>query len=253
VTVLVNLSNLPREDYLFLPLYLLAAMLLVGQVNMVKQGVWFGQRANNFPYRKVVYLAGTILCISVLTVTTVWLVPQPSVDQLGLASFGGTLTEESARGQWFNIFADVRSKWTQIDSSKQQTLSFDDPLSTSERIQFLVSADRPAYWRVRRYDTYQSWGWESSEISDREINNNKEVFESDVIKSGEQLTYTVENKLKTDVVLVTGELLSSDVPVIVQTFSDEESDGGLVEGSSMESDEVDGNKPVPGEVPAAPV
>jgi len=238
LAVLVNLSNLPREDYLYLPFYLLIAMLLIGQVNLVKQGVWFGRRKNNFPRRSVLHLVTATLCISVLTVITAWFVPQPSVDQLGLASFGGTLNEATARGQWFNIFADVRSKWTQISSSGQQTLSFNDPLSTSGRIQFVVSADRPAYWRVRRYDTYQSWGWSSSEISARQVDIHEDIFESDSYGQGEQLAYTVENKLKTDIVLVAGELLSADMPVVLQTFADEESDGNMTVVFSGQTGEV---------------
>jgi len=243
LAVLVNLSNLPREDYLFLPLYLLTALLLIGQVNLARQGIWFGQRSNKFPGRGVVNLASAVLCISVLTVTTAWFLPQPSVDQLGLASFGGSLNEDSARGQWFNIFADVRSKWTQISSNSQQTMSFNDPLSTSERVQFVVSTDRPAYWRVRRYDTYHPWGWTTSEISDRKVGISEEVFERDTIEPGEQLTYTVENKSKTDIVLVTGELLSSDIPVIIQTISNEETDSSLTTVSSAVSDEANGNRP----------
>jgi len=248
LTVLVNLSNLPREDHLFLPLYMLAAMLLIGQVNLVKQGVLFGRRISNFPYRKVVYLVAVIFCISVLTVTTVWFVPQPPVDQLGLASFGGSLTEEAAGRQWFNIFADISSKWTQIDSSKQQTLSFNDPLSTSGRIQFVVTADRPAYWRVRRYDTYHPWGWTSSETNSREIGVHEKASERDTLEKDEQLTYTVENKTKTDVVLVMGELLSSGVTVTLQTFSDEAIDAGLEVAASQEPPEADGNLPESGEV-----
>ena len=239
LAIIVNLSNLPREDYLFLPFYLLTVMLLIGQVNLVKQGVWFGQRNNNFTGRGVVHLVSATFCISILTVIIAWFLPQPQVDQLGLASFGGKLTGEAARGQWFNIFADVHSKWTQIDSSKQQTLSFKDPLSTSERIQFVVAADRPAYWRVRRYDTYQSWGWTSSTISDREIGINEEVSESDTFKPGEQLTYEVENKLKTDVVLVTGELLSSDMSVVLQTFAEDESARNLTAVFSGQTDETE--------------
>ncbi len=248
LAVLINLSNLPREDYLFLPFYLITAMLLIGQVNLAKQGIWFGRRYNNFPRRGVLYLVTATLCISVLTVITAWFVPQPSVDQLGLASFGGTLNGDAVRGQWFNIFADVRSKWTQISSSEQQTLSFSDPLSTSKRIQFVVSADRPAYWRVRRYDTYQSWGWSSSEISNRQVGTYEEIFESDGYEQGEQLTYTVENKLKTDIVLVAGELLSADMPVVLQTFTDEEPDVDQTVLFSGQTDREENVQPQSGDV-----
>ena len=241
LAVMINLSNLPREDYAFLPVYMLVAMLLIGQVNLARQGVWFGQRTNSFPYRGVVYLVGAVVCISMLTVATAWFVPQPPIDQIGLGSVGGYLTEDGARGQWFNIFAGVSAKWSLIDSSKQQTLSFKDPLSTSGRVHFIVTADRPAYWRTRRYDVYHPWGWTSSEIGDREIAAYEDAVEAGPISIGEELTYTVENKLKTDVVLTAGDFNSSAMPVILQTFSEEETAEALpadtIEGSVEAAEE----------------
>jgi transglutaminase-like putative cysteine protease len=248
LAVLVNLSNLPREDYLFLPVYMLVAMLLIGQVNLARQGVWFGQRTNSFPYRGVVYLVGAVVCISMLTVATAWFVPQPPVDQIGLGSVSGSLTEEGARRQWFNIFAGVNSKWSLIDSSEQQTLSFNDPLSTIGRVHFIVTADRPAYWRTRRYDTYHPWGWTSSEISDREITAYEDAVEARPISIGEELTYKVENKLKTDVVLVKGELLSSDMPVILQTFTEEKPGRNLTVVFSGQTGENEEGLSEPGDV-----
>jgi len=254
LAVLVNLSNLPREEYYFLPVYLLAAMLLIAQTNLARGGAWFGRRASGIPYRGVVYLAVATLCISMLTVATAWFVPEPPVDQLGLASISGSLSGEGAQGQWFNIFADVRSKWSLIDSDKQATLSFSDPLSTSGRVHFTVAADRPAYWRMRRYDTYESWGWTSSEVSDREM----DVYEASTDREdsrgeglrGEELTYTVENRLKTDVVLVTGELLSSDMPVILQTFTEEEPGRNLTVVFSGQTGEDEEGLSEPGDVVA---
>ena len=247
LTVLINLSNLPREDYLFLPVYLLAAMLLIGQVNLAKQGVWFGRRMNDFPYRGVVYLTGAVVCISMLTVATAWFVPQPPVDQMGLGPVGSTLTEDDARGQWFNIFAGVHSKWSQIDSDKQQTLGFRDPLSTSGRVHFIVAADRPAYWRTRRYDTYHSWGWTTSEIADREIGAQEVAAERGTV-DGEELTYVVENRLRTDVVLTAGDFLSSSVPVLLQALAEEEPDADLPADSAGLSEEAAEDLPEPGDV-----
>ncbi len=251
LAILINLSNLPREDYLFLPVYMLVAMLLIGQVNLARQGVWFGQRTSNFPYRGVVYLVGTVVCISMLTVATAWFVPQPPIDQIGLGSVSGSLTEEGARGQWFNIFAGVNSKWSLIDSGEQQTLSFKDPLSTSGRVHFIVAADRPAYWRTRRYDTYYPWGWTSSEISDREIAAYEDAVEARPFSLSEELTYTVENRLKTDIVLIMGDFHSSAMPVILQTFSEEEPGEELpVDTSDRSAEAVEEDLPEPGDVVA---
>ena len=248
LAVLVNLSNLPREDYLFLPGYLLVAMLLIGQVNLAKQGVWFGRRMNAFPYRGVVYLAGAVVCISMLTVATAWFVPEPPVDQMGLGPVAGGLTEEDARGQWYNIFAGVRSKWGQIDSDRQLTLAFGNPLSTSKLVHYIVTTDRPAYWRTRRYDIYHSWGWTSSEIADRKVGAQEAAFERAVIDRGEELTYVVENRLRTDVVLTVGDFLSSSMPVLLQAFSEEEPGRNLTVVFSALPEEAAEEFPEPGDV-----
>ena len=248
LAVLVNLSNLPREDYRSLPVFLLVAMLLIGQVNLAKQGAWFGRRPNGLRQRGVVYLVGAVVCISMLTVATAWFVPQPPIDQMGLSPVSGALTGEDARGQWFNIFAGVHAKWSQIDSDKQQTLAFGDPLSTSARVHFIVTADRPAYWRTRRYDTYHSWGWTTSEVADREIAAEEAVAEPGVVDRGEELTYVVENRLRTNVVLTAGDLLSSSVPVLLQAFSEEEPDAGLPADSAGLPEEPVGELPEPGDI-----
>jgi transglutaminase-like putative cysteine protease len=218
LAVVVNLSNLPRDEYYFLPLYLIAALLLLGQVHVAGRGSWTGRQGAVSPRRGIIYVVSAVLAASLLSVGAAWLIPEPPVDRLGLVSVDGT----GSTGQWFNIFADVRSKWNLIDSKEQGTLRFTDPLSTSNRLQFIVTADQPSYWRVRRYDTYQSWGWTSSEVIDREP---EEVLAAGTgTAEGEEFTYTVENKLRTDVLLALGELVSADISFKLQTLAPEESD-----------------------------
>lgn len=216
VTILVNLSNLPPEDHYFLPVYLLVAMLLLGQASLAKQGVWFRSHGINFSRPGVIKVVGAVVVISILTVTTAWVVPEPPIEQMGLNLTA--IHGENAQGQWFNIFADVRGKWSRLESDKQLELSFANPLSTSSRQQFTVTADEPTYWRIRRYDTYHSWGWTSSAIVEREIDSTMadEVADS---TEGEMVTYTVENKLRTDVLLIIGEFGSASIPTLVQILS----------------------------------
>ncbi len=216
VTILVNLSNLPPESHYFLPVYLLTAMLLLGLANLAKQGVWLRQHGISFSRPGVIKVVGAVFVISILTVTTAWVVPEPPVEQMGLNLTA--IHGENAQGQWFNIFADVRGKWPRLESDKQLVLFFASPVSTSYRVQFVVTADEPTYWRIRRYDTYHSWGWTNSEIVEREVESSAsdEVADS---TEGEMVTYTVENKLRTDVLLVIGELDSASIPTLVQTLS----------------------------------
>jgi hypothetical protein len=216
VTILINLSNLPPGNHYFLPVYLVAAMLLLGQAGLLKQGVWFRQHGISFSRPAVIKVVGAVVVISILTVTTAWVVPEPPIEQMGLNLTA--IRGDNAQGQWFNIFADVPGKWATLDSEGQTELSFSSPLGTSSREQFIVTADEPAYWRVRRYDTYHSWGWTNSDVAEREVDS---LVAGDAVGSveGEVVTYTVENKLRTDVLLVLGEFSSADITTLVQTLS----------------------------------
>ena len=216
VTILINLSNLPPENHYFLPVYMLVAMLLLGQASLAKQGVWFRQHGISFSRPGVIKVVGAVVVISILTVTVAWVVPEPPIEQIGLNLTA--IRGENAQGQWFNIFADVPGKWVTLDSSGQTELSFSSPLSTSSREQFIVTADEPTYWRIRRYDTYHSWGWTSSEVVEREVDS-LTVGEAADSTEGEMVTYTVENKLRTDVLLVIGEFESASIPALVQIIS----------------------------------
>ncbi|HEY40723.1 MAG TPA: transglutaminase domain-containing protein [Dehalococcoidia bacterium] len=225
VTILFNLSNLPPESHYFLPIYLLVAMLLLGQVNLRKQGGWFQQHGLSFSRPGVIKVVGAVVVISILTVTVAWVVPEPPIEQMGLNLTA--IHGETAQGQWFNIFADVRGKWPRLDSGTQAELLFASPWSTSSREQFVVTADEPTYWRIRRYDTYHSWGWTSSETVGREVDPLVAGATRDAA-DGEMVTYTVENMLRTDVLLVTGEFDSASITALLHTFSAVEDDEGVV-------------------------
>jgi transglutaminase-like putative cysteine protease len=216
VTTLINLSNLPPENHYFLPVYLVMAILLLGQANLARQWGWFRQHGLSFSRPGVVKMVGAVVIIIVLTLTTAWVVPEPPIDQMGLNLTA--IRGETAQEQWFNIFADVGNKWPELDSGTQTELSFASPPSTSSREQFVVTADEPSYWRTRRYDTYHSWGWTSSETVEREVGPLVAVTATGSTKD-EMVTYTVENKLRTDVVLIRGEFDSASITTLLQTFS----------------------------------
>ena len=213
VIILVNLSNLPQEDYYFLPIYLFVALLLLGQANLAKQGVWFRQHSVRFSRQSLIKVVGAMVVISVLTVTVAWVVPKPPVEQMGLDLVG--ILRENAEDEWYNIFAVARAKWTEIDSDEQMQLAFSTRPSTSKRTLFIVTADQPSYWRVRRYDTYNSWGWTGSEITEYDVDL---LATGETLADGELVTCTVENRLRTDVLLVLGEFVSVNLPALGQTF-----------------------------------
>ena len=224
VMVLINLSNLPRNYYYFLPLYLVSALLLIGQVNLAKQATPFNKREVGYPRRGITYFMVAVLSISVLTVITAWFVPEPPVDQIKLVSASGELSRTDSDDSWFNIFADVPAKWTVIESSEQDTLYFGDEIGSGGKVLFVISSNRTGYWRTRRYDTYHGWGWTSSIDSERALNPGETASDA-AVPDDDVLTYTVENRLKTDVILSGGEIQSVDIPVVLNTLSANTSTG----------------------------
>ncbi len=223
IMVLVNLSNLPHDYYYFLPLYLLVAMLLIVQVNLAGHGDWFSKQSTSFPYRGMIYAMGAVLFVIVLTVVTAWVVPEPPIDQLRLRTSIGTPGKTDIQEQWFNIFAGVPAKWSLIQSSEQVTLLFQDSVEGGSRIQFVITSERSGYWRTRRYDTYHSWGWTNSITSAQMLDAGAAVKGGDELLESNKLVYTVENRLKTDVILIGGEFVSVNIPVLIKTLSADES------------------------------
>ncbi len=217
VMVLVNLSNLPREEHFFLPVYLVAAVLLVGQVNLARQGALL-----RFSRAVAVRVTAVLVVISLAVVLVAWYVPEPPVERLGV-SLGRTLRTDTVQRLWFNIFASVYSKWAELDSQKQSRFRFSDGLSTSYRAQFIITAEEPAYWRLHRYDVYHPWGWESSQVVRLEAE--AAPVDRPAGDGGRVVTFTVENKLRTDMLLTLGEFVAADVPVRLLALAGPEDEG----------------------------
>ncbi len=230
LVVLVNLANLPRDDRILLPVYLLAALLLIGQVNLAKQGAWFGRRGARYYYRGMAYLVGGVVSISLITVLAAWFVPKPPVERIQLSAFAGS---EEGKDSWYNIFSDVHAKWSVLDSGDQNSMSFSDPLSLSPRVQFIVTADQPAYWRTRRYDTYHGWGWTSEGTVKHD---SADMLPSPGSSDTETVVYSVENRTKTDVVLTLGDFVSASLPVEVTAF-DSDDEIGIADDSTVEAED----------------
>lgn len=217
--ILVNLSNLPKEHYYFFPIYFLAAALLLGLTNLARQYQWFTQYGSHYAQRGLLYFLAAVIGLSGLTVAGAWLMPEIKMNQPEppLISDWTKQLEES----WLNPFAAVPAKWGIVQSRQEETLSFASPLplDQSEKILFVIASEQPAYWRTYRYDIYFSGEWVSSLATDQMLNAGTPVGEGRTLPSRQKLTYTVENRLKTDLLLTAGEFISSEMPVFLQTIS----------------------------------
>jgi len=222
--ILINLSNLPPNYYYIFPIYLVAALLLIGQAYLARQDVIFKKWQIRYPHRGIAYFFTAVFCISVLIVCTAWFVPEPPIDRIRLMAGIGGIHVTGIEESWFNILADIKSKWRSIESTDQETLFFQDQAKGSSKIVFVITSNQTGYWRTRRYDTYHSWGWTSNTTSDRRLNPGEMRNDGEVPGDGDELIYTVENKLKTDVVLTGGELQSINIPVLLKTLSADETE-----------------------------
>ncbi|MFC1908261.1 DUF4129 domain-containing transglutaminase family protein [Chloroflexota bacterium] len=220
VIILVNLSNLPQWYHYFLPIYLVAALLLIGQTSLARQHDWFKKYGKNYANRGILYFLASVICIGILAVSVAWFVPGIQDNRFNSIIGSNIPQGENVAERWLNIFAAVPGKWNIIKDKEQVTLSFDAPIDRSYSIQFLVTSDLwSSYWRSRRYDFYNSRGWTSGNTTDHMVDAERLIKEDNVFPNRVELMYTVENRIKTNVLITAGEFVSSDIPVLLQTLT----------------------------------
>lgn len=227
IIILANLSNLTEEYYHFFLFYSLAALLLIGQVNLTREHNWFKKYNISYPSRGTAHFTASLIFLSVLTVFSTGFIPEIQVKQVESIISPLIPRGKNINEHWLNFFAAVPGKWNIIRSSQQEVLSFSDVINYSNELQFMIASEQPAYWRTRRYDTYHSWGWTSGAAAEQILKPETPVTGIYPSPNRRELTYTVENMLKTDVLLTTGEFISTDIPVLLQTLAAESSSANL--------------------------
>jgi transglutaminase-like putative cysteine protease len=160
-----------------------------------------------------------VLVFGGILVLVIALSPEIRSDQLRRLFESNVQQSSSLENLKINIFSSVSSKETMVKSTDQDTLRFNSRPNLSEDIQFrITSSGVPNYWRVRRYDIYNQWGWSTS------------PYKNSLYASGESqppgvtpaeeyiINYTVQNKVKTDVILSSGQYLFASVPNIIHYY-----------------------------------
>ena len=215
--VLVNLSNLPPEHYSILPVFLVSALAFVGLSHFAAQRKAFSDNGGRYPVKGSTWFLVSIIAVSSLAVAGSSMIPSAGIDRVGFDASGQLIS--SVQKNWLNIFASVPGKWNILRSEDMGTLSFSSPLDTRETVLFVVDSEAPAYWRINRYDTYNSWGWTSYAADEGELlkAGTERTFQAPA--TSQTLTYAVESRSKTDLLLLTGELISATVPVEMRSQS----------------------------------
>lgn len=225
IMLIVNLNNLPREHYYFFPLYFCSAIILLAITNLIKVNNNSLEWQKKNIRRGITYFSVAVVAISLATTSLAYFVPEPPINNIGIKLDMTSINGRSVEELWFNIFADVRSKWMTLKSQEQETLLFKDPLETGDKIHFLINTENSNYWRTRRYDIYDSWGWSSSLETDEELRALEYITYNEGLDKGDTFFYTIENRLKTDIILSLGAVTSVDIPVKLQSFSDRQTTG----------------------------
>jgi transglutaminase-like putative cysteine protease len=215
--VLINLSNLPPEHHFLLPVYLLAALVFVGLNRLISQRRSFLQVGGRYPAQAAAWFVAAVVAISGVAVIGASVVPAARIDRVGFDVSGDFL--RSAQTKWFNVFASVPGKWSVMRAEDLGTLAFSSSLDNRDTVLFVVTSPYPAYWRINRYDNYSPSGWTGAPVVGGDVV--KPVPEpAGASPAGTRtFSYTVETRSKTDVMLLTGEFLSSSIPVMLATPS----------------------------------
>ncbi len=213
IVVLVNLSNLPDSYYPFLVAYFLAGAMLVAW-NHVSGRFAFSGAIRRLARLVLVYTGIALLCLVVLAGTLAWIVPVPRLPGLQTAVAVRTLWARDIEGSRLNVFASVPSKQPINTAANLDEINFGKVWHKSDEINFIVNSPRPAYWRIQVYDTYGASGWSNAPVRDNMLNRDATWGDGDV-SANDTMTYTVNTEIRTDFLLMAGDFIASDTPVLV--------------------------------------
>ncbi len=217
VVLIVNLSNLPRDMYYFFPLYCISAILTIATVSLAKKGDILIQWKEKYVRRGTALFSVAVLSIAAITVSIAYLVPSPNLSGVSMKIDAMSFYFEHIEGHWFDIFENVSPKWDVVVSRYQERLLFTDPVDRSNEVRFLVDAEDSGYWRARSYDVYESWGWTSTVGYEQSLSPGEPIPYHTVSPEENTLTYVVEHRLNSDIILSSGRIVSVSIPVKLQT------------------------------------
>ncbi len=211
VTILVNLSNLTQEYYVFFFFYLLAGMLLVGWMSLGRHYSWFREYGIHYPKRGLMHFTASLLCLSLLVASLALLTPEILVNRLDTVAVTKMPWRNNIEEYLTNTLAAVPAKQPSLRSREQKGLLFRDFSQSGNEVHFILTSERPFYLRTRIYDVYISQGWKNSDAVEYVSGQETTGAVTEGFSERSEMTYTVLTGLRTDVVLTAGEFVSSDV------------------------------------------
>lgn len=213
VTLLVNLGNLSEQHFLPFFLYLVTAILLIGQTTLARHYRNYRQNSKPYPRRLVISLALSVLVIAAIVAPVAWFAPAVRSLDGGIALAEVLPFRDDIDGIFMNFLSRVRSQKPDLLAANQFAVYFGSPLDLSDTVHFEIETKQPFYWRTRVYDIYSSGGWFSSRAVEPGVAASGVMYEPEKLLKRVQTSYTVNTRIKTDLLLSAGQFEATDIPV----------------------------------------
>ncbi len=224
VILIVNLSNLPAKNFLFFAFFIIAAVLLIVQANVVRRQTAAGYQTN-YSGKSLFYLTLSLCVIAALALSISWATPQLRLSALQNAIASGMPWKSSVQDSEFNILNSVHSKTNVSTASRLQTLEFGIFWNMGDDIKYVVVSPQPAYWQVNVYEEYTSDSWISAPGVEDPLEKMSGWGDHGDLPGWTRVKFEVTPGMNTDVVLLTGDFVSADMPVIARRSIENEITG----------------------------
>jgi transglutaminase-like putative cysteine protease len=210
--IMFNLTNLPDSYYIYFILYFFAALLLIAVTRMTMKPAAIETTAN-YSGSSLTYLGVSLLVITVIAASVSWIVPPVRASALQNWIATSTPWQQDVMDSRMNIFNSVAAKTSSSMASLMENLYFRQSWNQGDEVRYIVVSERPSYWRMNSYDTYESWGWTNSLTSKIFLESNVQLTNQEAYAKQELIQYGVYIRLRTDVLFTKGDFVSADIPV----------------------------------------
>ncbi len=220
IIIFANLSNLPEKHYTSFFLFILVSLLFLGIMRLIKQTPGLENNGIYYTKRSVAYFFISLLLLSTLVATVSRFTPEVRVTQLENTVRAQSLRINNIERRLNDLFSTIETKQPMLKSSeKSELLLGDSGFDRGRQRQFIVTSPQPSYWRTHMFNVYSNTGWTSSNTTEQMLREGSAGTGSEGESNRSEITYFVETRLKTDIILNSGEFISSDKPVSIKSLA----------------------------------
>ncbi|MDD5702866.1 MAG: hypothetical protein PHU23_12550, partial [Dehalococcoidales bacterium] len=219
VVILVNLNFRSSEKHFYFLAFMVSALALLATST-------FTMYCSRLTGRKWLFSgwgprlwAFISVCLIVSTTFIAWDSSGFRVDKIAEAARSKNAFKSELDLYWNNFFAPARGSGPPLlVHGNQHDIRFGGSLELSDQVVFIINTEQENYWKTQIYDIYGSTGWRTSDVDILSIDM-EEVTPGGRMTAGGILSYTVIPQVITNVLPVTGELVSSSIPVTLKSLA----------------------------------